>query len=473
MTPASGPVCIDNRYVLEERLGSGGMGEVYRARDLIADRNRDPDPFVAIKVLKSSIRGDEEAMLGLQREASRAQRLTHENIVRVHHFGSDAQTCYLTMELLRGRSLEQLIQEHAAGMPLEAAMPLVRGLCNALAYAHREGIVHSDIKPSNVFLTDRGIVKVLDFGIAMRARSEPAPGGNGDTLYNPRRMGALSPQYACLEAFMGLPADPRDDVFSAACVIYELLSGRHPYGGLEAPQALDSHKKPARLSVLSARQNAALMSALALRRSERCASIEAFVQEFCSAPESAPPRVLLWGTVGAGVIVLAALGILLIGRDAAQEVTPDPEPVVTSDPKPSDVNQRASTSSSPVVQQRMPEPQERLLEPPIRTLELPEPAVRPKSPALTVEGGTTVNNCAALDRQWAALSCEQRRACFAERANIARIAALVAAPEILPVYEARAAMYERLAQSQCNEQDAVRAREYESFRRRFPQIPVQ
>jgi len=165
-------IIVDARYVLEHRLGGGGMGVVYRALDQLMVKHHDRDPYVALKLISESLRQNEEARMMLQRECSRAQKLSHPNIVRVFHYGWDRSTDsdYLTMELLRGESLEHVVRANPKGMAWSRVAPAIEQLCNALDYAHSEGIVHSDIKPSNLFLTDSMVLKVLDFGIAASRR---------------------------------------------------------------------------------------------------------------------------------------------------------------------------------------------------------------------------------------------------------------------------------------------------------------
>src|SRR5437868_445723 len=230
---------VDGRYTLEERLGGGGMGVVYRALDRLMVNAHDPDPYVAIKLIGDAIKEHPQAAIALQREAHRSQSLSHPNIVKVFHFGQDGDTYYLTMELLVGRSFEEVIRACAGGMALTQAIPLIRQICAALSYAHKEGIVHSDIKPSNIFLTDKEAVKVLDFGIATPLLSRSGNKGR-ETHFDPRRLGAVSPRYSSVEMWLGMEGDPRDDVYSTACVIYELLSGRHPFDRKSAPEALES-----------------------------------------------------------------------------------------------------------------------------------------------------------------------------------------------------------------------------------------
>jgi TolB-like protein/tRNA A-37 threonylcarbamoyl transferase component Bud32 len=276
-TGGSAPVgigtVVDRRYILETRLGGGGMGEVYRARDTLMEKHRDRAPYVALKLIGESLRGNAEARTALQRECSRAQTLSHPNIVHVFYFGCDegTDTDYLTMEWLRGESLERLISEHPSGYEWVQAAPIIEQLCIGLRYAHAHGIVHSDIKPSNVFITESGALKLLDFGIAAPLRSADA--GTAETHFNPRHFGTVSPRYSALELFLGMEADTRDDVYSAACVIYELLSGRHPHQGLETPRAAELNVQAEPVVSLSRTQNDVLFRALSYRRGDRIASV--------------------------------------------------------------------------------------------------------------------------------------------------------------------------------------------------------
>ncbi len=267
------PTLIDDRYDIEARLGVGGMGAVYRARDRLMQEANDPDPYIALKLILDSVQ-DPQASIALQREARRAQTLNHINIVRVFYFGRDKDgRYYLTMELLRGKSLEQKLRDEPGPMSLAAALPLIEKVCSALSYAHAQGIVHSDIKPSNVFITDVGEPKLLDFGIASPMRSA----SGRETQFNPRSLGALSPNYASIEQFLGMDADPRDDVYSVACLTYELLSGQRPDGGGVAPRAREHSLTAKPIRALSRIQNEILAKALCLHRKDRTASIDAFV----------------------------------------------------------------------------------------------------------------------------------------------------------------------------------------------------
>jgi non-specific serine/threonine protein kinase len=308
LRPAEVSTVVDGRYVLEERLGDGGMGVVYRARDKLMESHHDSDPYVALKLINESLRKDAKVRTLLQRECSRAQKLSHPNIIRVFYFGCDKKTDsdYLTMELLHGESLERLIRDHKSGLAWSRSWQLIAQLCAGLECAHAQGIVHSDIKPSNLFLTESGTLKILDFGIAAPLRRK----GNTSTqtLLNPRLLGAVSERYSPLEMYHGLDADPADDVYSAACVIYELLTGRHPYRELRTPQAAELNIKPDPIPTLSKLQNHALCKALSFRRSERTATIAELKNGLLEPPHS-NSRAYLWYATAATLAAAAVLSV--------------------------------------------------------------------------------------------------------------------------------------------------------------------
>lgn len=320
---------IDARFVLEQHLGGGGMGVVYRALDRLMKESDDPDPYVAIKLISDAIKQYPQATLALQREARRSQTLAHPNIVKVFHFGRDGDSYYLTMELLRGESFEKLIHDNPSGLPAAKAIPLVEQLCAGLTYAHEQKIVHSDIKPSNIFLTDSGVVKVLDFGIASPLRAQD--GNARETLFDPRKLGAISPRYSSLDMWLGLDADPRDDVYSTACVTYELLTGRHPYGTDKAPQALEKKLQPAPVRSLTRAQNKCLREALSLRRGDRTASIQKFAVGLCSSSSIASTHRAAWWGLGAATAVSLGVWLTIELRSNSQDLRGDGAGTQTTD----------------------------------------------------------------------------------------------------------------------------------------------
>ncbi|MFL6636579.1 MAG: protein kinase domain-containing protein [Massilia sp.] len=295
---------LNNRFVLEECIGFGGMGTVYKALDLRKLEASDRKPYIAIKVLNVQFRGHPKSLIALQREARKAQALAHPNIVSVYDFDRDGPMVYLTMEYLKGKALSQVLRAPGfAGMPYADALRIVTGMGNALAYAHAHGFVHCDFKPGNVFLTDSGVVKVIDFGIA---RVFQKTEDDVDvTVFDPGSLGALTPAYASPEMLEHLDPDPRDDIYALACIAYELLTGRHPFTGASALQARGAGMKPQRPAGLGRGPWHALKCGLALERTARTPTVERFLHDF-GAGASKMQYAAMAGAV-AGFVVVGAL----------------------------------------------------------------------------------------------------------------------------------------------------------------------
>jgi serine/threonine protein kinase len=295
------PGCVlRDRFVLVEELGHGGMGVVYKAFD--RSRGDTKERYVALKILNEEFKRHPLAVRALQREARKAQKLAHPNIATVYDFDRDGGNVYMVMELLSGRSLDQVLREDGPnGIPIVPALGMVKSLAAALSYAHEQGIVHSDFKPSNAFLTHDGKVKVLDFGIA---RAAPSVHQRTDrTTFDAGQLGAISPGYASLEMLTGQEPDVRDDVYALACVTYELLTGTHPYQRIDALKAHESGLAPRVIRKLSGPQWRALRQGLAFQRADRCPSVDAFATQLLQKPR----RVKLWITLGAATAALAGL----------------------------------------------------------------------------------------------------------------------------------------------------------------------
>ncbi|NNM01494.1 MAG: serine/threonine protein kinase, partial [Gammaproteobacteria bacterium] len=273
---------LKGRFALDEVLGVGGMGTVYKGRDLIKVEAKDLNPWVALKVLNEDFKKHPDSFIALQREASRQQKLAHPNIATVYDFDrTEDGTVFLTMELLEGTPLNTFIKKTArprGGLPFEEAFPIIQGLGNALVYAHERNIVHSDFKPGNCFVTNDNTMKVLDFGIA-RAVKNPGQGDGEKTLFDPGELGALTPAYASLEMLEQKEPDPRDDIYALACVAYELLTGKHPFNKLPADKARDNGLAPPQVKGLKRRQLRGLQRGLAFTREERSQSVAEFVEE--------------------------------------------------------------------------------------------------------------------------------------------------------------------------------------------------
>src|ERR1022692_2645250 len=199
------PRLLGGRYELDGVAGRGGMAEVYRARDIRLDR------VVAVKTLRDDLAGDQTFQERFRREAQSAASLNYPSIAAVYDTGEDmagpAPVPYIVMEYVEGRTLRDLLGEGRRLLP-ERALKIVGGVLGALGYSHRHGIVHRDIKPANVMLTRTGDVKVMD----------PA-------------------QYLSPEQARGERVDARSDLYSAGCLLYELLTGRPPFSG-DSPVAI-------------------------------------------------------------------------------------------------------------------------------------------------------------------------------------------------------------------------------------------
>ncbi len=214
-------LCAMPDLELHECLGRGGMGRVYRARQLRLDR------FVAVKLMNAELGRDPEFRERFEREARALARLDHTNIVRIHDFGEVGGVFYLVMEYVEGTSLRELILD---GVTPEVARTLIGQLCDALAYAHDRGVVHRDIKPENVLISLDGIVKVADFGLAKLPKVE---------LRTRTHRVVGTPQYMAPEQLRDPGSvDHRADVFAIGVVFYEMLTGQLPLGRFPTPSEL-------------------------------------------------------------------------------------------------------------------------------------------------------------------------------------------------------------------------------------------
>ena len=269
-------VTLKDRFVLLEKLGQGGMGVVYKAKDLLKVEAQDKDPYVAIKVLTDAFKKYSGSFIALQREASKAQRLAHPNIATVYDFDRDGNTVFMTMEYLQGKPLNQLIKEvNKKPLKLDHALHIIEELCSGLAYAHEKFLIHSDFKPGNCFLLNDGHVKLLDFGIARASTQTDEEREN--TMFDPAKLSAVTPAYATPEMFAGMNPDPRDDIYGLACVAYQLLAGgKHPYNKVASPKIKELGIKPKPIKGLNRRQQKTLMKALTVVREDRIDEVEKF-----------------------------------------------------------------------------------------------------------------------------------------------------------------------------------------------------
>lgn len=299
---------LKNRFILVEELGRGGMGVVYKARDFRKEETHDNEPFVAIKVLTREFQEKDILVIALQRETKKAQKLAHPNIITVFDFDRDDDNVFMTMEYLEGETLDTLLKNNQ-DQPVDRKMALsiIEQMCRALTYAHERGIVHSDLKPGNVFVTKSNVVKVLDFGIA-RAVMRPEQPADRDDVFDASDLQALTPVYASKEMLEGKTPDPRDDIYGMAVVACQLLTGQHPFNRSSAKRAHSAGLKPLFIDKLPRSLRMALTHALEFDREKRTPSATQFLQELKLRPRrrKSLKRRLLEASV---FTVCAALGI--------------------------------------------------------------------------------------------------------------------------------------------------------------------
>jgi tRNA A-37 threonylcarbamoyl transferase component Bud32 len=265
---------LRSRYVLEQIIGQGGNSIVFRARDLHRSL---PDGTagncVAVKVLLPKQRANLHALMRLKREFRQMQCLAHPGIVRVFDLDCDGDVWFMTMELVAGQTVKtwmETVVDHAE------AIRIIGACCEALEHAHSLGILHGDLKPTNVLVAEDGRVKLIDFG------SAPSPGNRGSAASDPSL--AATPTYASPQILAGGRAERRDDIFSLACVSYGILSsGGHPFGHKSSLDACSAQLAPTYVPTIPARLFKVLERALSPEREWRPASVGEFLRELISA----------------------------------------------------------------------------------------------------------------------------------------------------------------------------------------------
>lgn len=233
--PAPGPGSVlRDRYVLEALLGSGGTSVIFRALDLRRDASGAGGQAVAVKLLRPERRSDARAVARLQREFRQTLAAAHPNVLRFHDLDCDRGSWFIVMELLSGETLAARLRRAApGGLPAGDARVIAAAVAEALVHAHARQVVHGDVKPANVFMTDEGAVRVLDFGVAPEPGDLPGPVAGTRAYASPDVLGGRQPEAG-------------DDVFSLACVACELFSGAHPYGRRGADAAIRANVTPER-----------------------------------------------------------------------------------------------------------------------------------------------------------------------------------------------------------------------------------
>ena len=252
------------RYELRSRIGKGGMGVVYKARDTRLQRD------VALKMLLTDVADVEETRERFIREARAAADLRHRNIIQVYDFGEENGRAFFVMELLSGDSLAAELKR-GEPLPLDRAIRIMTEICDGLAFAHSKSIVHRDLKPANLFVTADGTMKILDFGLARIASSKLTRSG---LVFG-------TPDYMSPEQVRGKVADHRSDIFSAGAVFYQILSGKKPFAAGSLPMVMRKvvEADPARLTAVPPALARVITKALQKDPAERYQSVDALVAD--------------------------------------------------------------------------------------------------------------------------------------------------------------------------------------------------
>jgi serine/threonine protein kinase len=328
---------IKDTYELVAVLGEGGMGAVFKALNKVWEEVEARDPYVAIKVLKPELSANKQLVRSLYSDFDRTKMLANcPNIIKVHGFDRDGPHVYMTMEYLSGKTLGDYLNRTA--MNLDQAWFIIDGIGNALAYAHEHNIVHRDIKPGNVIITDDGTVKVLDFGIASKINETEGD----ETKFGGHELGALTVAYASPEMQRDYPPDARDDIYAFACVIYEVLTGKQFYK--------QKTKKAAPIHGLNSRQMEAINKALAFERNQRTNNVHELLDKL--RPVKTPWVKYL--SIGGSVFIIAGLALWGVNKSMTpsqvEQATVSQAKAPIATPPPSQVSTSAAVSEPvPVV----------------------------------------------------------------------------------------------------------------------------
>lgn len=261
---------IGNRFLIDDvwKVGSGGIGDVYKALDLEQKDSGANRPYIALRLMTEKLYQSEHALFALQQVVARIRETPHHNIMKIDALDREGELVYMAMELLDGCPLDHYLNtDRPNGLDRADAVHIIDSVTSGLSAAHTRNIVHGDFKPGNIFYTADKVAKVFDFSIveAFLASNIPAP---------------LTPRYASCERFKtGVPS-VSDDVYAVAVVAYQLLAGQHPFDETPSVKAREQNMKPGRIEGLSDRQWETIAQGLAFDVEDRLNSIEAFREGF-------------------------------------------------------------------------------------------------------------------------------------------------------------------------------------------------
>lgn len=263
------------RYVIKSILGRGGTGTVFEAADLYRVDMPESGQRVALKVLHGQIAGRPELLSELQHEFQLLQSLSHPNIVRAYDLDRDGDIAFFTMEYLRGLSLTGVLAaRNQVRFGRAHTLAIIRDVGGAVAHAHSRAVVHGDLNPGNIFVTNEGEIRVLDFGTAHASREGPTVSAPTD------RATIATPRYASPQVLDGQRPDARDDVYSLACLAYVLLGGKHPFGEKTALGAQEQRLRPPRPGGISWKEWRALRAGLRFDRERRPSDVARWLEAF-------------------------------------------------------------------------------------------------------------------------------------------------------------------------------------------------
>ena len=356
---------LRNRYKVRGVVGHGGMATVFEATDEYRIDLPTAGRRLAVKVLHTAVTQREELLAELQREFQHLQLLSHPNIVRVHEFDRDGDVAFFTMELLNGALLSRVLQARNA-IPLlrPHALAIIRDVGDALSHAHSRGVIHGDINPQNIFITNDGDLRVLDFGASHKTLPD---------RWSAERSPVATPGYASCQLLEGQHPDARDDLFAFACVIYLLLSGQHPFPERTAIEARAQRIRPRRPVGLTGPQWRVLREGLRWDRERRPADVQQWLNRFglsgavrrlpaspalLNTPAAKTSRPLLTAAAVVAIALLAAGGYwVAINSDAVarsfaewrSQLSPPPDAAAQSaaPPAPAPISSQVPPAAAP------------------------------------------------------------------------------------------------------------------------------